>query len=57
MKSALKTSLIFAPGGLQLKQLARGLSEEGGEGLLKAVFRYQPPKEKPPLWKMLDEMR
>lgn len=56
MKSVLNTSLIYAPGGLQFKQLARGFSEEGGEGLLKAMIRFQPPKEKPPLRKLLDEI-
>jgi hypothetical protein len=43
IKSTINTSMIFVPGGLQLKQLASGVSEEGfPKGIAKGILRYNP---------------
>jgi len=47
VRSVINSSMIFVPGGLQIKQLARQVGEEGAspEEIFKALLRYRPTED------------
>lgn len=49
-KSLLRSFTIFVPGGLQLEQVRKGVTEEGWTGLAKSIIRYNQAKDYRPLW-------
>ena len=49
-KALFRSFVIFAPGGLQFQQMAKGVAKEGWGGLAKSIIRYQQAKDYRPLW-------
>jgi len=45
VKTALKSTTIYAPGGLWATQLIKGASREGWSGFKRAIIGYNPPED------------
>lgn len=53
-KQLLRSGKMFIPGGLQIGQTTRAIREEGFEGLLPSIVRYQQDKDYAPLWGLFE---